>query len=72
MSDVGNITTFLQQDVLTTIITTYPIPAWRMTGKREGLRFSEACETVNDWNRIAGKNAAASSVEAGYRYWVEK
>ena len=69
---MSNITTFYRQDVLTTKIIAYPIPAWRMKERPEGLSFSEACETVNDWNRIAGKNAAASSVEAGYRYWVEK
>ena len=63
---------FYRQDVLTTEIIAYPIPAWRMKGKREGLSFSEACEMVNDWNRIAGNNAAASNVEAGYRYWVKK
>ena len=72
MSNIENITMFYRQDVLTTEIIAYPIPAWRMKGRPDGLSFSEACETVNDWNRIAGKNVLSSKVEAGYRYWVEK
>ena len=63
---------FYRQDVRTTKIVAHPIPAWRMKGKPEGLSYAEACETVNEWNRIAGKNALASDVGAGYRYWGEK